>query len=695
VIPAGRSPRSLPGVRRPPHASEDLHNPAVRITRTTAVRGAVVLAVVGVLTTAASVALYAYNLPRVHVPLHYLFGDATAGLVYPLTGAFLVRLRPGSRVGWVFAATSVLAVNSFANQYAVTALLVHPGLPLGQLAAWVASWGWTPSLLVPTLLPLIFPDGSLPSPRWRGYARAVLVVLGVLVVGTMLTPAPIDATPAVQNPVGAHAPVWVAGVVIAAASGSIFVLTPVSVTAMLLRLRRSSGIERDQLAWLSLGGVVELVAAVAATFLPGLWSEVVWTVGVAAIPTAVLIAVLRHRLLDIELVLNRTVVSVLLGGVVVGAYLLVVLGVGQAAGQRAGVVAVAALALLAAAARGRVQTWVDRALFGHRRDPYAVVSRVSRSTDVATGPREALTSLVEELRAALRLPYAAVVPADDDVPAVESGRAVAGTRDVPVLALGEQVGVLTVGARHRGERFRPEEESALAEVARRAGALVQASALITDLQSSRERIVTGREEERRRLRRDLHDGVGPQLAGMALMLDSLAGRVDGDGELTRRVRLLRGRMRDTVAEVRRIVDDLRPAALDQLGLVGALREQLAAVPAGATGVPDGPRVEIRPRALPDELPAAVEVAAYRVVSEAVTNALRHARCSLCTVHLAADDGGLALEIRDDGDGIAPGATPHVGLESMRERAAEVGGRLDIDTGPRGTTVRAWLPLEDA
>jgi len=681
-------------VIRTPRQDVDLHNPPVLISRTTTVRGAVVLAnvlaVLGVVATAVSVALYAYNVPRVDVPIHYLFGDAAAGMLYPLIGAFLVRRRPGNRVGWVFAATSVMALNAFANQYAVTATLVRPGLPLAGLAAWVASWGWTPALFVPTLLPLLFPDGSLPSPRWRDYARAVVAVLGVLVVASMLTPAPIDATDEILNPVGQHLPDWIGAVVIGAAFSSIFVLTPVSVIAMLLRLRRSTGTERDQLAWLSLGGVVEVVAAVSAILLPQPWSELAWTVGVAALPAAVLIAVLRHRLLDIELVLNRTVVSVLLGGVVVVAYLLLVLGVGQAAGQKAGIVAVAVLALLAAAARGRVQTWVDRALFGHRRDPYAVVSRIGRSTDLATGPREALTSLVEELRAALRLPYAAVVPVDDDVPAVESGRVVAGTHDVPVMALGEQVGVLTVGTRHVGERFRPEEESALADVARRAGALVQAAGLITDLQRSRERIVTGREEERRRLRRDLHDGVGPQLAGMALLLDSLAGRVDGDEELGRRVASLRGRMRDTVAEVRRIVDDLRPAALDQLGLVASLREQL--VPAAA-GAGDGPRVESRPGTLPAELPAAVEVAAYRVASEAVTNALRHARCSTCTVDLGAADGGLLLEIRDDGAGIAADAVPHVGLESMRERAVEVGGRLEIDTGAHGTTVRAWLPLE--
>src|SRR3954453_15501452 len=266
----------------------------------------------------------------------------------------------------------------------------------------------------------------------------------------MLTPAPIDATDEILNPVGRHLPAWIAAVMVAAALCSLFVLTPVSVAAMLLRLRRSSGTERDQLSWLSLGGVVELLAVVVSAVLPAPWSEAVWTVGVAAIPAAVLISVLRHRLLDIELVLNRTVVSVLLGGVVVVAYLLLVLGVGQAAGQKAGIVAVAVLALLAAAPRGRVQAWVDRALFGHRRDPYAVVSRIGRSTDLATGPREALTSLVEGLRAALRAPHAAGAPPDDTVPAVESGRVVAGTEDIPVLALGERVAVLTVGTRHRG-----------------------------------------------------------------------------------------------------------------------------------------------------------------------------------------------------------------------------------------------------
>jgi signal transduction histidine kinase len=653
------------------------------------VRGAVVLAVLAVASTAASLWLYAYNLPRVTVELAYLYGDAVAGLLYPLAGAYLVRRRPGNAVGWVFASTSVLALNAFANQYAVTALLVHPGhLPLGRLAAWIGTWGWTPALFVPTLLPLLFPGGTVPSPRWRPYLKVVLTVLTVLVVGTMVAHMPIDATTAILNPVGAGLPEWTFVVVPVCAVLCIYVLTPVSAASLVLRLRRAEGAERAQLSWLTLAAVVAIVGAAGAAAVPEPWNEAVWALGVVAIPAGVLVAVVRHQLLDIEVVLNRAVVSVLLTGVVLLGYVVAVVGVGEAAGQRVGIVAVAVLALLVASARGRVQGLVDRGLYGHRRDPYAVVSRVGRRLDVATGPRDALASLVDELCGVLRLPYAAVVPADPELPAVESGRAVAEVESVPVSVLGERVAVLTVGHRHRGERFRAEERSALEDVARRAGGLVQATALVADLQRSRERIVTAREEERRRLRHDLHDGVGPQLAGMALQLDSLAARLGDDPALAARAEKLRDRMRATVVEVRRVVDDLRPPALDELGLVEALRQQVSLY------VLDGGGVEVLVDGPLPALPAAVEVAAYRVAGEAVANAVRHSGCRRCTLRIGVESGLLAVEVADDGSGIAPDALPHVGLQSMRERAAEIGGRLDVSTGDGGTTVRAWFPLAE-
>jgi signal transduction histidine kinase len=199
--------------------------------------------------------------------------------------------------------------------------------------------------------------------------------------------------------------------------------------------------------------------------------------------------------------------------------------------------------------------------------------------------------------------------------------------------------------------------------------------------------VTAREEERRRLRRDLHDGLGPTLAAISVRAGAAARLARQRPELAEAaLTTIAADAQAAVTEVRRVVHELRPPALDQLGLAGALSAQAQRfapaldVVVDVTGDVGG-------------LPAAVEVAAYRVASEAVTNALRHARCSACTVDLGVEGGGLALEVRDDGAGIAADATSHVGLESMRERAVELGGRLEIDTGPHGTAVRAWLPLE--
>ena len=292
------------------------------------------------------------------------------------------------------------------------------------------------------------------------------------------------------------------------------------------------------------------------------------------------------------------------------------------------------------------------------------------------------------------LPFAEVRPDDPGLPPVESGRSVAGTVDVPVTVQGRHVATLRVGRRHNGERFRPDELSALTDVARHAGALVQAAALIAELQRSRETLVAAREEERRRLRRDLHDGVGPELAGLALQLDSLAGRLAADSDLADRARVLRDRMRQTVAGVRRVVDDLRPPALDELGLADALRQHLAVyavAPAGIAAAPDAVRVTVT-GTLPT-LPAAVEVAAYRIAGEAVANAFRHGHATMCSVHLSAADDHLRLDVGDDGTGIPPDAPAGVGLASMRDRAAELGGELTIETGPAGTTVRGRLPLK--
>jgi signal transduction histidine kinase len=671
---------------------------------------AAALAAVSVACAVASLPLYAYNASRLGGKVHYLFGDdLVVGILYPLTGAFLVRRRPRNAVSWLLVLTSVLGVNALANQYAVAGLLVAPGsLPGATAAAWVAAWGWTPELVVVVFLPLLFPDGTLPSPRWRPFAWVAAGCCALLTVAAMVAPAPIDASGDIHNPAGTVHVFSVLVLVMVAVIG--LILTPVALVALGLRQRHAAGAARAQLQWLSLAVVVTIVllAAGAAVRHQG-WSEVLDALALAAIPAGIVIAIVRYRLFDVEVVLNRTVVYGLLTSVVLAGYLVAVVGVDQAA-QRTGLVAVVVLALVAATARDRVQRWVDRLLFGYRKDPYAVVSRVGQRLDDASGPLDALRQLTTELRTVLRLPSAEVIPDDPGLPPAGSGRSVAGTVDIPVAVQGEHVATLRVGRRHNGERFRLDEMSALTDVARRAGALVQAAALIAELQRSRETLVTAREEERRRLHRDLHDGVGPELAGLALQLDSLAGRLAGQPDLADRARALRDRMRQTVTGVRRVVDDLRPPALDELGLADALRQHFAVYPATrvvASALPDcvgtsaardrdgmpadADPVQVTAGTLPP-LPAAVEVAAYRIASEAVANAFRHGDATACTVQLSADGTGLHLDVRDDGTGIPPDAVPGVGLASMRDRAAELGGELGIDTGPSGTTLHARLPL---
>jgi signal transduction histidine kinase len=230
------------------------------------------------------------------------------------------------------------------------------------------------------------------------------------------------------------------------------------------------------------------------------------------------------------------------------------------------------------------------------------------------------------------------------------------------------VGALVLAPR---SALRDADGPLLDDLARQAAAAVHAARLTDELQRSRQRLVAGREEERRRLRRDLHDGLGPQLAAQTLKAGSARALYalrpeEADALLAD----LEADAAHALADLRRVVEDLRPPALDELGLVGALRAAVARFGAGP------PSIDVVATELP-ALPAAVEVAAFRITEEAVTNAVRHSGAQHCTVRLFPGDGVLTVEVCDDGVGIVPGQTEGVGLGSMRERAAELGGRCEV------------------
>jgi signal transduction histidine kinase len=265
---------------------------------------------------------------------------------------------------------------------------------------------------------------------------------------------------------------------------------------------------------------------------------------------------------------------------------------------------------------------------------------------------------------------------------------------LPLIYQSETIGQLIVAPRATGEALSPMDRHLLENIAHQAGMAVHAVSLTADLQRSRQRLVTAREEERRRLRRDLHDGLGPNLASQGLKLAAVKQLLDKDPASA--VPLLDQVMtqnQSTVEEVRRLVYGLRPPALDELGLVAAIRDHVVGMDGKSTL-----QIEITepPEGLPP-LSAAVEVAAYRIILEALTNVIRHAEAKHCTIRFSGAQNGsnpiLRIEIADDGIGLAHDLRAGVGLRSMRERAEELGGTCVVHLlESSGTRVRAQLPL---
>jgi signal transduction histidine kinase len=264
-------------------------------------------------------------------------------------------------------------------------------------------------------------------------------------------------------------------------------------------------------------------------------------------------------------------------------------------------------------------------------------------------------------------------------------------RCIPLIHQGETVGYIVLGPRAPNEAFSSTDLRLLEDLAPQVGVAVHAVRLTADLQRSREQLVLAREEERRRLRRDLHDGLGPQLAGLALKLETLRNRLTGDPLADSLLADLAKRTQEATADIRHLVYELRPPALDELGLVSALRE-------GATQYSQQGYNSVNitldaPESLPP-LPAAVEVAVYRIAQEALTNVVRHAEAHTCLIRLGLDEaiGVLCLEVQDDGKGLPIKRRAGVGLNSMRERAEELGGTLTILPIPTGgTSLLARLP----
>lgn len=586
-------------------------------------------------------------------------------------GAFLQWTRPANRVG------TALCLVGLSALAAVTAT-AWSGTAAG---AWLTQWLWWPPwpLLVAALC--LYPTGSIVGSRRRWILTALAAAGGTatlcLAVAVYLSPALLVTGSVVQGP--ARGWLLAAGVAMVGC-GAVAVAVAVDIT---LRARRVEGPARSQLtallpaAVLVVGGAVVEALGLSYATLPGL----------VAVPLGMGAAILAHRLDDLDLVVDRALVWLILTGLLTAAFAgtVALLGATTLADRPLVVSALGSVVVAASfdPLRRRVQRAVTRLLFGDRDRPLHVLTELGRRMGASADPSDLLADLVGAVTESLRVPYARMeVHATDGtlLTVVEAGRAQAGDGvGFPMVAHGEPVGMLRVAPRRSSEAFTSRETTLLTDMAGQAALAARSYRVTLELREARHRLVRSREEERLRIRRDLHDGLGPAIVG-ARMQVAAAARSNAADDL---LEATQETLAECSREIRRIVDGLRPGALDR-GLLAALEQR-----AGAIG--PVPSVTVEAAAQLPPLDAAVEVAAFRIITEALANAARHSGAAQVRIRLDCPAGQLLAEVVDDGTGGARARDGGVGMQSMRERAEELGGRLVVDSGPAGTAVRLQLP----
>ncbi len=649
---------------------------------------------------------------------HQLLSPLLA-ILYACLGVVISARRPRNPIGWLFliAASSYVLSAWAAGAELYSTFLPAPLAPLLlDLAYWLNNWVWLPAQILPvTFVFLLFPDGHLPSPRWRPIGWAAGLGLALLMLGLAAHPGPVSDWGTRANPFGVAGTEAVLNGVINVGAAGLMVGALGSMLAIVVRFRRSRGLERAQMKWLVYAAAVVLLIGVFVTpmwLFVGLSDDVAMELSIVltslmtlGIAVAVTLAVVRYRLYDIDIIINRTLVYGVMTGVVLLIYWLVVSGAGVLFGSQGNwlpaLLATGLVAVLFQPLHARLQRGVNRLLYGQRDEPLAALAQLGQRLEQTLTPDSIYPTIVETVAQVVRLPYVALqVRRGERFVTVEAhGRSVAEPMTLSLTNQGEVVGRLLVAPRSGDEGFSEADQQLLQGIARQAGAAVYGAKLTADLQRSRQLLVTGREEERRRLRRDLHDGLGPSLASLLLQARVLQRLIPSDPAAAERLAgEMQGDIRATIDDIRRVVHELRPPALDDLGLVPAINVLAAKIGRtdGRVGeAAAGLRVAVdAPHDLPP-LPAAVEVAAYRIVQEALTNVVHHAQARCAVVRLWLD-GALHIEVADDGVGFAAGRVGGLGLHSMRERAAELGGAFSVaGTAAGGTVVRAALPVEEA
>ena len=607
-------------------------------------------------------------------------------LSWSLTGGVLAWLRPRNAVGWL-----LMGVGSFqimqllaAGYGSMGVFTATPDWPMAAWSAWISTALWIPGLVpLVSVLVAIYPDGRLPGPRWKLPVAAASTGIALLSVMALSSQDAYDDIAPGASPAAwtgdANVAVWAFAVVtlvlLVGGTVAIWVMTAV-------RLTHLASPQRQQLAWLLVVGVVISVLS----FIP-LPEQIQW-VSFALVPVAIGIGVFRYGLFGIESLLRRGLLYGSLTVIVIALYMLVAAIAGSRVVENPipAVITAALLAVGLTPLRERLQRVVDRLVYGERRDPVRALSHVGDAV-ASSGEQDLLQAVLETVAVAVRSPGVSVVGPDGRILG-ETGVLGQGA-SMELTVSGQCVGTLRVTDRTPGSSFGPADRQLLDLLAQQLAVVVHALQLATALQAERDRVIAATAAERDRLRRDLHDGLGPSLTGVGLGLVAAHDALEADdtASASRMVERVRTEIVASVAEVRRIIDDLRPASLEEAGLATALGRQ-----ALAAGVP----VRIEMAGLPPLRPD-VETAAYRIATEALANVGKHAKATNASVDLHAVEGDLVMTVADDGHGLLAmrdGTNETgVGLTSMRHRAEILGGQMHVVSGSQGTTVTVSLPME--
>jgi signal transduction histidine kinase len=636
---------------------------------------------------------------------------------YLLTGTVVFAAQPRSLVARALLAFAVLEAAGYVIGTGYSAYLVREGTPAGGWAVILIMQGLDfASFVVIFMVCAVFPDGKYHRPYERRMAAILGATVPLLIVMQLAGSARLkyastfiwQDSVSTRNPVAVPALTGLGAVAAVVIQAGVVALLA-GVVVLIARYRRSGPAERRQIAWplygLALTGCASVLLGAASpevNTLPGWLRYLLYLPVVLFIPAGLIIGIVRYQVLDIRLVVRRSVVYGALWLLIAAAYVGVAAGLGVVAGRRVpldlAIVLTIVATMVAAPVRRRLERLADRLVFGRRLSGYELISQLGTRLESSPGTEDVAATVAAAVQLGLGARWVRVsLGRRGERPVASAGIGLTAPDDpvlhVPLVHGPDLVGVIGCGPKTEG-RYSAADTELLATLGRQAALAIRNSQLTTELShrfdelaESRARLVHAEAAGRRQLERDIHDGVQQELVAVLARLGLARNQLRRDNGLAETT------MKEVLADGRRALENLQelvrgihPPVLTDRGLLDAVRERAARLPITAEVSSDGLPPEARFG--PD-----IEGAAYFFVCEALGNILKHADATRAVVCLHTEPGHLAVEVRDDGQGFAVPAAAQSGLRGLRDRIEALGGRIEItSTTGGGTTVSAWLPV---